>query len=148
VLLLLLLLLCRKVNTLQLHSDGVHLLSSASDGTVAVWDIRQLEQQHSSGSSGRPKICKPVAAAHHSKSSQGAYWEPGGGPRVLSVSFDDTLKIWELGAGALTQQVRQQLCDDAGRVNNMHCRSVWASSGDAGVLPLLCMAGLLHAHDA
>lgn len=99
------LLLRRKVNTLQLHSDGVHLLSSASDGTVAVWDVRQLAQKHSSGSSGRSKACKAVAVARHSKSSQGAYWEPGSGPRVLSISFDDTLKIWELGSGTLTQKV-------------------------------------------
>lgn len=120
----------RKVNTLQLHSDGVHLLSSASDGTVAVWDVRQLEQQHSSGSSGRPKTCKPVAAAHHTKSSQGAYWEPGGGPRVLSVSFDDTLKIWELGAGSLTQQVSIRHNNNTGRWV-MPFRAVWAPAGDA-----------------
>jgi WD40 repeat protein len=92
------------VNTLQLHSDQVHLLSSASDGTVAVWDVRQLAQ---TSSSSKPKACKPVASGQHFKSSQGAYWEPGGGRRVLSISFDDTLRIWDMQQAKLTQQVRE-----------------------------------------
>jgi hypothetical protein len=98
---------CRKVNTLHLHSDQVHLLGSASDGTVAVWDVRQLTKTSSAISSGssKAKSCKAVAAGHHMKSSQGAYWEPGGGRRVLSISFDDTLKIWNMEAATLTQQV-------------------------------------------
>lgn len=92
----------RKVNTLQLHDDGLHLLSSASDGTVAVYDVRQLASSNNSSK----KLCKPVASASHHKSSQGAYWEPNGGARVLSISFDDTLRIWQFGgSGALTQQV-------------------------------------------
>jgi WD40 repeat protein len=93
------------VNTLQLHTDGVHLLSSASDGAVAVFDTRQLVQHSSSSSCSKPKACKPVAAGKHLKSSQGAYWEPKGGKRVLSVSFDDTLRIWELTGGSLAQKV-------------------------------------------
>lgn len=98
---------CRKVNTLQLHLDQVHLLGSASDGTVAVWDVRQLAKTSSAVSSGssKAKTCKHVAAGHHMKSSQGAYWEPGGGRRVLSISFDDTLKIWNMEAASLAQQV-------------------------------------------
>jgi WD40 repeat protein len=97
----------RKVNTLQLHSDQVHLLGAASDGTVAVWDVRQLAKTSDAVSSGssKAKSCKAVAAGHHMKSSQGAYWEPGGGRRVLSVSFDDTLKIWNMEAASLTPQV-------------------------------------------
>ena len=94
------------MNTLQLHSDQVHLLSSASDGTVAVWDVRQLAQSSSSSSSSKPKACKPVASGQHFKSSQGAYWEPGGGRRVLSISFDDTVRVWEMQPAKLTQQVR------------------------------------------
>lgn len=94
---------------MHLHADEVHLVSSASDGTVAVWDVRQLAQASvsSSSSSGRGRPCKPAASGQHFKSSQGAYWEPDGGMRVLSVSFDDTLRIWQLAGSGLIQQVRR-----------------------------------------
>lgn len=90
----------RKINTLALLGSSCggggeggagggpgHLLaSSCSDGSVKVWDARRL-----AGGGKRPA---PLSALRHAKSSQGAAWAPDGGGRLLSVSFDDTLKVW------------------------------------------------------
>lgn len=75
---------------------------------MAVWDVRQLAGPAggSSGGAARLRAAKPVAAGRHAKSCQGAYWDPLGGQRLLSISFDDTLRLWGAGEGAaLTQQV-------------------------------------------
>lgn len=103
---------------MHLHSDELHLASSASDGSIAVWDVRQLASRSAAaagGSSSKPQLVKPLASAGHQKSCQGVYWEPpqpqqgaGGadGRRLLSVSFDDTLRVWKHEGGSLQQQVR------------------------------------------
>ncbi|GBF91590.1 hypothetical protein Rsub_04330 [Raphidocelis subcapitata] len=79
----------RKINTLDLldcRGGGQLLASSCSDGTVRIWDARRL------GEAG--KRAAPVCEVGHAKSSQGAVWAPDGSGRLLSVSFDDTLKVW------------------------------------------------------
>ena len=63
----------------------------------------------SSSSSKKVKHPKPLCTLTHSKSSQGAYWAPDGSGRLLTISFDDTLRVWgtkEGGAvGVLEQKV-------------------------------------------
>lgn len=58
---------------------------------------RQLAAAASSGAKPRPG--KAVCEVRHQKSSQGAYWAPDGSGRLLSISFDDTLKVWADLAG-------------------------------------------------
>ena len=82
----------RKVNTLALGPEAgpCRLLASAcTDGTVKVWDARRL----AAGAGGGKKPA-PLSVVCHQKSSQGAAWAPDGSARLLSVSFDDTLKVW------------------------------------------------------
>jgi WD40 repeat protein len=74
-----------QVNTLHLHANQQHLASSASDGAVAIWDVRNLATAaagSSSSSSGRKqqqgKAARPLCALGHNKSSQGAVWCPDG----------------------------------------------------------------------
>lgn len=74
---------CRcQVNTLHLHTNQLHLASSASDGSVAVWDVRSLAAASGSSSKGRKqqqgKAAKPLCSVGHNKSSQGACWCPDG----------------------------------------------------------------------
>lgn len=89
-----------QVNTLHLQSNLYHLASSSSDGTVAVWDVRNMGAAgHSSGSNSKPRRATSVCKVSHQKSSQGAYWCPDGGCRLLSISFDDTLRVWKDPAG-------------------------------------------------
>lgn len=91
----------RKINTLALGpavgcgggaggggGEGRLLASAASDGTVRVWDARRL------ATGGGKKPPAPLSSVGHPKSSQGASWAPDGSGRLLSVSFDDTLKVW------------------------------------------------------
>lgn len=105
-----------QVNTLHLHSNQFHLASSASDGTVAVWDVRHLgtPAAAAAGSSSKPHAAKAVCKVQHQKSSQAAYWCPDRSCKLLSISFDDTLRIWEdpAGKGHMQQAVsaRQPLC--------------------------------------
>lgn len=79
------------------------LTHAHSTATAAqVWDVRKLAE----GGGRKPA---PVVALAHPKSSQGAVWAPDGSGRLLSVSFDDTLRVWgpPTGAGAGAAGVRQ-----------------------------------------
>lgn len=57
-----------------------------------VWDVRKL-----TAGGKRPA---PLSVLRHSKSSQGAAWCPDGSGRLLSVCFDDTLRVWGPPGGA------------------------------------------------
>jgi WD40 repeat protein len=96
---------CSKVNTLHLDPLAPHLLaSSCSDGSVKIWDVRSMATHCSSSSSTSSskgsKSPKPLCTVSHAQSSQAAYWSPDGSQRLLSISFDDTLKIWAPPAAA------------------------------------------------
>lgn len=73
----------KKVNTVHLDPSGGHLMAtSGSDSRVRLWDVRKLA----------PKV-KPLATATHSRTCQAAYLDPNGTGRVVSTSFDDTVRI-------------------------------------------------------
>lgn len=60
----------KKVNTLHLEPVAERLLAVAcGDGSVALWDVRQLG----------PKA-KPVATAVHTNTCQSAFFAPDGAP--------------------------------------------------------------------
>ncbi|KXZ50254.1 hypothetical protein GPECTOR_17g892 [Gonium pectorale] len=90
----------RKINTLHLEpSAGSPLLaSSASDGTVCIWDLRRLgAAAQPAGGSGGAKgghHAKALSVLRHGKSCHAAYWAPDGSRRLLSTSYDDTIRIW------------------------------------------------------
>lgn len=58
-----------------------------------VWDARRL-----AGGGGRKPV--PLSVCTHAKSSQGAAWAPDGSGRLLSVAFDDTLRVWAAPDGS------------------------------------------------
>ncbi|WIA35857.1 hypothetical protein OEZ86_004241 [Tetradesmus obliquus] len=128
----------RKVNTLHLHANQRHLASSASDGSVAVWDVRNLAAAAGGGggkSRSSSKAAKPLCSVGHAKSSQGAYWCPDGSGRLLSISFDDTLRVWQDPAGPDSSCKLQQARvikhnNNTGRWV-VPFRPAWSPAGDA-----------------
>ncbi|PNH10915.1 WD repeat domain-containing protein [Tetrabaena socialis] len=101
----------RKINTLHLEPSSCQLLaSSASDGTVCIWDVRRLDAAAAAagaggggggkGGKGQAKECKALCVLRHAKSCHAAYWAHDGSKRLLSTSYDDTVRIWaDPGAG-------------------------------------------------
>ena len=57
----------RKLNTVHLDANSSLLASSCADGTVGLWDVRQLKAK-----------CRPVATARHLATCQAAYFAPDG----------------------------------------------------------------------
>lgn len=57
----------KKINSLSLDLDERQLASACSDGSIAVWDVRQL----------KPK-CRPLATARHAYTCQSAFFAPDG----------------------------------------------------------------------
>ncbi|GIL58489.1 hypothetical protein Vafri_13620 [Volvox africanus] len=98
----------KKINSLHLESaTDVLLASSSSDGTVCIWDVRKMRtavaavaHTHKGSSPPRsPRACKPLSELRHGKSCHAAYWAHDGSRRLLSTSFDDTLRIWTPSGG-------------------------------------------------
>ncbi|KAL6757062.1 WD40-repeat-containing domain protein [Haematococcus lacustris] len=93
----------KRINTLSLEPGSQQLLAAAcSSGSVAVWDVRRLNQagqgMGAGGSSGRRG--EPLCLVQHPNSCQSAYWAPDGSKRLLSTSFDNTLRVWAPAAPA------------------------------------------------
>ncbi len=96
---------CSKINTLSLEPSHERLLAaSCSDGRVVILDVRQLAargasspaasgQRGSPAAKGKGRSCE-VDRVVHTKSCQSATWAPDGSGRLLTVSFDDTLRVW------------------------------------------------------
>lgn len=60
----------RKVNTLAAHAGGTLLLSAATSGAVAVWDVRKLAFGAQGPRPGAARAPKPLCEIGHDKSSQ------------------------------------------------------------------------------
>ena len=110
----------RKVNTLSLRGDM--LASASGDNTVKVWDVRKL------GGGGKAQCLAELA---HGKSVQSAYFAPAGSARLLSTSYDDTLRIWSAEqGGAWAAAVKIKHDNNTGRWL-LPFRAVWAADGSA-----------------
>ena len=75
----------RKVNTVHFDPlSSVHFVTASTDATVKLWDMRKLGSRS-----------KPVATASHKQTCQAAYLAPDGSQKVLSTSFDNTVRVWD-----------------------------------------------------
>ncbi|KAL6748385.1 WD40-repeat-containing domain protein [Haematococcus lacustris] len=92
----------RRINTLSLEPGCQQLLAAAcSSGSVAVWDVRRLHQAgQGTGAGGSAGRGEPLSLVQHPNSCQSAYWAPDGSKRLLSTSFDNTLRVWAPAAPA------------------------------------------------
>lgn len=125
----------RKINTLHLSPgpSPTSIAASFSNGDVRVFDLRALRAEAPPAAGKAAKLVSPAAAGGHSYSTQAAYWCPNGSRRLLTTSRDNTLGVWEEGAGgSLTLAASCPHDNDTGRWI-IPFRAVWAPSGD-GVL--------------
>jgi WD40 repeat protein len=93
----------KRVHSLSIEpGTGTLLASICTDGALKVWDVRNLvapaEEAAAPGGEGKGWLPKtPVGEGRHGRSSHGAFWAPDGSRRLLSISFDDTLAVWQYG---------------------------------------------------
>lgn len=81
-----------KINSVQVHPALEHVLVSASTGMtgfIAVHDLRKVPT--SSSSSWKPLFTLDA----HSRSINAAYLSPHRGEFLVSVSLDNTVKVWK-----------------------------------------------------
>jgi len=81
----------RKINTVHVEpSEGNLFVTSSTDKSVTVWDIRLM------GNRGMKTSKKAVVSYYHGKSCQGAYFAPDGSHRVLTTCYDNHLNIFDV----------------------------------------------------
>lgn len=74
----------RKVRTIDAHpTNSSWFLTGSTDAKVKLWDSRMMSKR-------RPT---PLAMLTHNRSCSGAFFSPVQGNRIVTTSFDDTLKI-------------------------------------------------------
>eukprot|EP00890_Picochlorum_soloecismus_P002433 jgi/Picsp_1/3190/NSC_06030-R1_wd repeat-containing protein 76-like len=115
----------RKINTVHCDPMAEHLVATSStDSTIAIWDLRKMQSARSTPS--------PVATAGHSKTCQSAYFCPDGSQRVLSTSFDNSIRIWDAKKGM--EQVTYMKHDNQTGRWVLPLRAVWTTGGDACIV--------------
>ena len=85
----------KKINTVDVDVNGAshNLVCSGTDCTVKVFDTRKLLKVTTKPSA--TKLYAPFLVGNHARACQGAYFAPDGSGRILSTSFDDTVRIWD-----------------------------------------------------
>ena len=115
----------RKINTVHCDPLAEHLVATSStDSTIAIWDLRKMQSARSSPT--------PIATAEHGKTCQSAYFCPDGSQRVLSTSFDNSIRIWDAKKG-MEQDTYIKHDNQTGRWV-LPLRAVWTTSGDACIV--------------
>lgn len=128
---------CASTHSLRVCPLDSHSLSLASgfartrppalsDTSVSVWDVRKLSEA--------AKGLKPLCAVSHDKSCQAAFFCPDGSRRLLTTSWDNTLRVWsnvgKKGAADLEEAVSIEHDNNTGRWV-IPFRASWAPTGDA-----------------
>jgi len=108
-----------KIGCISVNPRRDHLLlTSSNDHSLKIWDVRKLMQIETGSvleEEGVPAVLeannevvdqflssKPgkgtiLAEYEHGQSASSAYWDPSG-TRIVSTSYDDRLRVWNLGS--------------------------------------------------
>jgi len=103
----------RSVECVSVSPNKKHFVSGSFDNTVKVWGARpSLEDDHDGstdakkprGGAGRPVTRTPIQTlGGHKEAVGGVGWRGDG--EIVSVSWDHTIKIWELELGGLKTEL-------------------------------------------
>ncbi|KAI3434695.1 hypothetical protein D9Q98_002758 [Chlorella vulgaris] len=75
----------KKINTISFEPVQEQVFATAStDTSIQLWDVRKLGAG-----------LRPLACANHTHGCQAALFAPDGSKRLVSTSFDSTLRIWD-----------------------------------------------------
>lgn len=112
----------RKVRTVNAHpTNNWWFLTGSTDAMVKLWDSRMMSK----------KSPVPLGTLTHNRSCSAAFLSPVEGNKVLSTSFDDTLRICNINqaTGDMKQQVMLKHNNMTGRWLSPF-RAVWVPGCD------------------
>ena len=93
----------KRLNTVEVDQSGSYLLTSSSDTTAKVFDLRALD--------------KPLHTIELGKSSHAARFCPfrHEASSILTISFDDTLRLWSFEGGKVEPSLSVSHNNNTGR---------------------------------
>ncbi|KAL4441841.1 hypothetical protein ABPG77_003757 [Micractinium sp. CCAP 211/92] len=114
----------KKVNTVSIEPLQEQVFATAStDTSIRLWDLRAWG-----------KGAKPLATAGHPQACQAALFAPDGSRRLVSTSFDNTVRVWDGGAAAgLAQRLSIRHDNNTGRWV-LPFRAVWTPPADGVIV--------------
>ena len=122
----------KKINTLSVCDNT--MVTSSSDSTIRLWDVRKLTPACSEGDAKKIKALKALGSIPTTRTAQSAYFDPTGAPRVLVTSYDDSIAIWQCGDATKPQlEARTRHNNHTGRWV-MPFRARWTPAGDGFVV--------------
>lgn len=112
----------RKVRTINAHpTNSWWFLTGSTDAMVKLWDSRMMSK--------RSPV--PLGTLTHHRACSGAFLSPVEGDKVLSTSFDDTIRLCDinLATGEMKQQITLKHNNRTGRWLSPF-RAVWVPGCD------------------
>eukprot|EP00798_Chlamydomonas_sp_ICE-L_P023956 gene23956-9528_t len=133
-----------RINTVHLEpvSESI-LVTSCSDATVRLWDVRSLNKARATAQG--DKQTKPIGILAHTKSCQGAFFAPDGSKRLLTTSYDDSVSVTnvphEFGSAAGSGKAPVQLTPSLKIKHNNQTgrwvipfRAIWGPASDCALV--------------
>ena len=126
----------KKINTVDIDVRGTgHFLTcSSTDCTVKVFDTRKILKTTAKPSAN--SVTKPVLLGSHERACQGAYFAPDGSGRIVSTSFDDTVRVWDsrnASGGVMSESLSIKHNNNTGRWV-FPFRAVWSADASSVVI--------------
>jgi hypothetical protein len=149
----------KKVTALSAQRGGHTLLSSSSDATVKLWDVRKLPRQQQLGAGGKSSSSKaaapsPLGLLAHGAAVSSAFFSPDGG-RVVSTSSDNKLRVWSAAAAAAASGAPVRDPPSTSIYHDNHTgrwlsqfRTVWDPAGGGRTFVVGAMNRCLEVYDA